>query len=44
MNERKRLYPTVKEERERKALEEKLGLSHTKGGGTPKPQKREVSR
>ena len=40
MNERKRLYSTVREEREREDLKNKLGLSRTaiaKGGGMPKP-------
>lgn len=38
MNEQKRLYPTVKEEREREHLKQKLGLARTaiaKGGGMP---------
>lgn len=38
MNERKRLYPTVREEREREHLKQKLGLARTaiaKGGGMP---------
>ena len=39
MNERKRLYSTVREEREKEQLKKKLGLAHTaiaKGGGMPK--------
>ena len=38
MSERKRLYPTVKEDREREHLKRKLGLVDTaiaKGGGMP---------
>ena len=38
MNEGKRLYPTVREEREREDLKRKLGLACTaiaKGGGMP---------
>ncbi len=38
MNERKRLYPTVREDRERECLQRKLGLVGTaiaKGGGMP---------
>ena len=44
MKERKRLYPTVREERERKVLKNKLGLTRTaiaKGGGMPKPKPQE---
>ena len=39
MNERKRLYSTLREEREREDLKVKLGLTRTaiaKGGGMPK--------
>ena len=39
MNERKRLYSTVREERERENLKKKLSLARTaiaKGGGMPK--------
>ena len=41
MNAKKRLYPTVREEREREVLKNKLGLTRTaisKGGGMPKPK------
>ena len=41
MKARKRLYPTVREEREREILKTKLGITHTaisKGGGMPKPK------
>ncbi len=44
MKLRTRLYPTVREERERKALKNRLGLTRTaiaKGGGTPKPKSQE---
>lgn len=38
MKERKRLYPTVREDREREQLKRSLGLADTaiaKGGGLP---------
>ena len=44
MKLRTRLYPTVREERERKALKNKLGLTGTaiaKGGGMPKRKSQE---
>ena len=44
MNERKRLYPTVREDREREHLKRKLGLVHTaiaKGGGLPQQTSKE---
>ena len=44
MNERKRLYPTVAEDREREHLKRQLGLEHTalaKGGGMPQRTSRE---
>ena len=44
MNERKRLYPTVGENREREHLKRQLGLEHTalaKGGGMPQRTSRE---
>ena len=47
MNERKRLYPTVKEEREREDLKQKLGLARTaiaKGGGMPERRSQEEVR
>ena len=47
MNERKRLYPTVREEREREALKQKLGLARTaiaKGGGMPERTSQEEVR
>ena len=47
MNERKRLYSTVKEEREKEDLKQKLGLARTsiaKGGGMPKPTSQEEVR
>ena len=42
MKARKRLYPTVKEERDREVLKNKLGLTRTaisKGGGMLKPNR-----
>ena len=45
MNEKKRLYSTVREEREREDLKQKLGLAGTaiaKGGGNPKGSWREA--
>ena len=47
MKERKRLYPTVREEREREVLRKKFGLSRTaisKGGGMPKSKSLEKVR
>ena len=47
MKARKRLYPTVREEREREVLKNKLGLTRTaisKGGGMPKPKSLEKVR
>ena len=47
MNERKRLYSTVREEREREDLKKKLGLARTaiaKGGGMPKRTSQEEVR
>ena len=47
MKERKRLYPTVREEREKKVLKYKLGLACTaiaKGGGMPDPKPQEKVR
>ena len=47
MNERKRLYSTVREEREREDLKKKLGLANTaiaKGGGMPKGTSQEEVR
>ena len=47
MNERKRLYSTVREEREREDLKGQLGLTRTaiaKGGGMPKPTSQEKVR
>ena len=47
MNERKRLYSTVKEEREREDLKKKLGLARTaiaKDGGMPKRMSQEEVR
>ena len=47
MKESKRLYPTVREERERKVLKIKFGLTRTaiaKGGGMPKPTSQEKVR
>ena len=47
MNERKRLYSTVREERQREDLKKKLGLASTaiaKGGGMPKGASREEVR
>jgi hypothetical protein len=48
MNERKRLYPTVAEDREREHLKRQLGLEHTalaKGGGMPqRTSRKEVLR
>ena len=44
MNERKRLYPTVGENREREHLKRQLGLEHTalaRGGGMPQRTSRE---
>jgi hypothetical protein len=44
MNDRKRLYPTVGENREREHLKRQLGLEHTalaKGGGMPQRTSRE---
>ena len=44
MKLRTRLYPTVREERERKVLKSKLGLTRTaiaKGGGMPNPKSQE---
>lgn len=44
MNKRKRLYPTVGEDREREHLKRQLGLEHTalaKGGGMPQRTSRE---
>ena len=44
MNERKRLYPTVGENREREHLKRKFGLVRTaiaKGGGIPRGTSRE---
>ena len=46
MNERKRLYPTVREDREREDLKRKLGLVDTaiaKGGGMPQANVKERS-
>ncbi len=47
MNERNRLYSTVKEEREREDLKKKLRLARTaiaKGGGMPKRTSQEQVR
>ena len=48
MNERKRLYPTVRENREREHLKRQLGLESTalaKGGGMPqRTSRKEVLR
>ena len=47
MNKRRRLYSTVREEREREDLKNKLGLCDTaiaKGGGMPKPTSRKKVR
>ena len=47
MNERKRLYSTLKEEREMENLKKKLGLARTaiaKGGGMPKRKSQEEVR
>ena len=41
MKARKRLYPTVREEREREFLKNKLGIARmaiSKGGGMAKPK------
>ena len=46
MNERKRLYPTVRENREREHLKRQLGLESTalaKGGGMPQRTSRRES-
>ena len=47
MNERKRLYSTLGEEREKEELKKKLGLASTaiaKGGGMPEQTPREEMR
>ena len=47
MNERKRLYSTLREEREREEVKKKLGLARTaiaKGGGLPKRTSQEEVR
>ena len=47
MNERKRLYSTVREERVKENLKKKLGLDHTaiaKGGGMPQRTSQEQVR
>lgn len=47
VNKRKRLYLTLREERERDNLKNKLGLTRTaiaKGGGMPKPRSQEEVR
>jgi len=47
VNERKRLYSTLREEREKEELKEKLGLARTaiaKGGGMPEKTPREEVR